>query len=384
MPGLDGLRALAAVGIAALHVGFYTQKPWTSAAPGTLFGGLRLGVVMFFVLSAFLLSLPWIAAARGERAAPDVTRYLVRRLARVLPAYYLALALAAVLLAGTGSPRMPSAHDVPLMLVLVQNWSASAHGALVPPSWTLCAELAFYLVLPLIGLVFCRWAATAPRQLAACGCIALASILFNAAIELFSLPGHWHGTFPSVAYAFALGVAAASVATRLRPSRRARAGLLVCGWVAVIADVGAHVALGVPGVWFWRDLPAAIGFAAVIVAVAAGPARVLGSPTLRWLAARSYGIYLFHYPVLLALSARGHLPHALFPAAAVVLGLTLAIADLSWRALELPMIRWARRVTRTRPERARQGVRRERAPWRPTIDAQPRAATSSASASGAS
>jgi peptidoglycan/LPS O-acetylase OafA/YrhL len=353
------MRALAALGVVALHVGFYTAKPWSSPVVGALFGGLRLGVVMFFVLSAFVLSGPWLAAARGDRARPSVRAYLMRRAARILPAYYAALGLAAALLAGTGSPRLPALRDLPLLLTLRQNWSESARGALVPPSWTLCVELSFYVLLPLAGVLACRRARTTARQLVACACLVAVSALFNGAIEALALPPLLHGTLPSVAYAFAFGSAAAAITASRPPSPTARLVLLAAGWVLVVADVAAHnmhSPTGVPGIAIWRDAPAALGFAAIIVAVASGPARLLGARPMRWLADRSYAIYLFHYPVLLALSVRARLPDHLLPALALVTAVTLALAELSWRLVELPAIQRARgrrRAPRTAPALAR-------------------------------
>jgi peptidoglycan/LPS O-acetylase OafA/YrhL len=355
--GLDGLRGLAALAVLALHVSFYADRPWSSPVVGGMWGGLRLGVVLFFVLSAFLLSLPWLRAARGDRPRPQVGAYLLHRVARVLPAYYAALVFAAVVLAGTGSPRLPVARDVPLIVGLVHNWSDRARGALVPPSWTLCVELSFYLLLPLLGLLACRWARSVPRQLLVCAAIVAASAVFNAAIELAGLPRYWHGTLPSVAYAFAIGMAAAAVAAARRPGPGMRGGLIGLGAVLVIADAVAHGPLDAPGTGFWRDLPAAVGFAAIVLGVASRPGRLLDSRPLRRLGSRSYGLYLFHYPVILALGARGQLPRDLLPALALVLIVTLVLAELSWRGIEEPARRLARTTARRRTRRAR-GTRR--------------------------
>src|SRR5919202_837157 len=80
-------------------------------------GELRTGVVLFFVLSAFLLAGPWIAASRGERPAPDLGRFALRRVTRIAPGYLLALAGSLLLLHGTGHPRDIPLDKVPLFLV---------------------------------------------------------------------------------------------------------------------------------------------------------------------------------------------------------------------------------------------------------------------------
>ena len=93
MHALDGLRGLAAVGVVLLHVWIYTgaNAPDKSLTMDRWMGELRLCVLLFFVLSGFLLALPWIAAARGEREAPRLGSYIARRAARIVPAYWLAM-----------------------------------------------------------------------------------------------------------------------------------------------------------------------------------------------------------------------------------------------------------------------------------------------------
>src|SRR5918999_554348 len=122
---LDGLRALAALGVVVLHVSLYTTErarpPW-DLGDGALHG-LRLGLVLFFVLSGFLLIRPWLA---GTALRPRLGVYVLRRAARVLPAYYIALLGAALVLWGTGSARMAEPGDLPLLTLMLQNWSPSA------------------------------------------------------------------------------------------------------------------------------------------------------------------------------------------------------------------------------------------------------------------
>ena len=95
LASLDGLRGLAALAIFIFHGWLYTM-PAPDALARSAVGDyvaheLRLGVVLFFVLSGFLLSRPWFAAALGERRLPALGRYVRARAARILPAYYAAL-----------------------------------------------------------------------------------------------------------------------------------------------------------------------------------------------------------------------------------------------------------------------------------------------------
>src|SRR3954451_7878504 len=94
-PELDGLRGLAALAVLVFHCWLYTMvvpdagRPVSGLDLG--YSNLRLGLVLFFVLSGFLLYGPWVRAALEDRAAPRVAPYFKRRALRVLPAYYLSL-----------------------------------------------------------------------------------------------------------------------------------------------------------------------------------------------------------------------------------------------------------------------------------------------------
>jgi len=154
-------------------------------------------------------------------------------------------------------------------------------------------------------------------------------------------------------------------------TRRCARWLLLIGSGAVLMDAALHSGLAptpiVPLIsQTLRDFPAAVGFAAVVAAVAGGPRRrlVLTSPPLVGLGIVSYGVYLWHLRVLLALRSENALPLHLIPALAVVLAITVAIAAFSWLALERPILAWAHRITRG-PAAPQSGRRQAVAPSRP-------------------
>ncbi len=155
---IDGARGLAALSVLLFHAWLYTRVDVSASARETtldyaLHEG-RLGLVLFFVLSGFLLWRPFVAAARGRRPRPGTREYLVRRGARVLPAYYLALAGSLVLLWGaseTPGVRLPPAELLPHFLVFAQNFNPATVMKLDPPMWTLAVEVSFYLLLPLLA-----------------------------------------------------------------------------------------------------------------------------------------------------------------------------------------------------------------------------------------
>src|SRR4051794_20109025 len=167
--GLDGLRAVAALSVLCLHVWLYGQPNPDSPTRSGLFDRVvfefRLGLVFFFVLSGYLLYRAFAGAAL-RRSAVDVGRYARRRVARIVPAYYVALAGTVALLWGLrGSPgvRLPDAAQLPLFLVFGQNYSHDTFFMLNPVTWTLCLEAAFYIALPFIGWLAYRVASRHAR-----------------------------------------------------------------------------------------------------------------------------------------------------------------------------------------------------------------------------
>ena len=140
---LDGARAIAAIAVVGVHVSFATGATFNSRF-GDQLARLDVGVAIFFVLSGFLLYRPFVAARFDGRPGPAVRPFLRRRFTRIFPAYW--VALTAVLLV----------RDLPLTAERLFLWYSLLHvwdpDNVIGPlgqSWTLCAELAFYLFLPL-------------------------------------------------------------------------------------------------------------------------------------------------------------------------------------------------------------------------------------------
>jgi peptidoglycan/LPS O-acetylase OafA/YrhL len=353
--GLDGLRGLAAVAVVVLHVWMYTEAnaPGRPVLVDAVIGELRVGVVLFFVLSAFLLVRPWVAAARGERPAPQLGRFALRRLARVAPAYWAALAGAFLLLHGTGHGRATGPETLPAFALFLQNLFPQTRGRLDPPMWSLAVEISFYLALPAVGWLLVR-AARRPRwglagPLLVCAGLVAAGLAWTALGVAREWAPEVMWTLPTYIGLFACGIAAAVLAHGRRLGRPSAALLFAAGWAAVVLNGVWHSGgTGFTG-HVVADLPAALGFAAVIVAVALRPPGLLSSAPLHALGALSYGIYLWHMPVLYGLQLRDAFPQTALPALAAVLGPTLVLATASWLLVERPVLRWAARTTRPRP-----------------------------------
>ena len=355
---IDGLRAVAALSVVMYHSWLYTLPHVTAAHRAALsdqvLHELRLGLVLFFVLSGFLLYQPWVRSALAGAPAPRLQDYLLRRAARILPAYYVAVAGAIALvwsLAGTPGVRLPSAGALWTFLVFAQNFSDATLLKLDPPLWTLAVEVSFYLALPALG-----WLALRLRHSGRSGQLAvpLAFLLFGFAYN-HAIDGgaaDWPTkVLPAMAQYFAIGMIAAVLAHGREPGARmtralfAGGALLVLGdawWAADAATRGSHGAL----LHVLRDAPAAAGFACIVAAAArtTRPPRLLSARPVAWTGNVSYGVYLWHVPLLLFLRGHHVLPLSPIGALVVVTPLSVAVAAASWYGIERPVQERARRA----------------------------------------
>ncbi len=146
---LDGLRGLAALSVVAFHVWLYRPErvPGTRTSLGDqVFFELHLGLICFFVLSGFLLY-------RGLLRRPNLKRYAVHRIARIVPAYYVSIAGCLILFVVLGlDDLVPPTDLLPLFLAFGQNYFGQTLMEINPVTWTLCVEAAFYVALPLVLL----------------------------------------------------------------------------------------------------------------------------------------------------------------------------------------------------------------------------------------
>jgi peptidoglycan/LPS O-acetylase OafA/YrhL len=358
---VDGLRALAALSVFGFHVWLYTL-PRVRVASGrgdsmldSLAAELRIGLVLFFVLSGYLLFRPWVAARLGGRPGPRTATYAMHRLGRIVPAYWLAI-LGSVLLLwpldGEPGVRLPPLDQLPLFFVFLQNRSPDTVMTLDPPMWTLAVEAAFYALLPLLGALALRARASRAAQAA----VPLAALALGVAWNWWlsgqeGLSGTWSKSLPAMLPYFAVGMLAAVALHGRVIGRRAVALLLLAGIALVAGDMVLHanaeagttLALRLR---ITRDLPAAAGFALILAVAVARPPAALAWRPLAWVGAVSYGFYLWHVPLLLWLRGHDLLPLDPVGATLVALPLSLLAGWLSFRFVERPAIAWSRRTHR--------------------------------------
>ncbi len=369
---LDGLRGAAALSIFVFHAWLYTKREVSAADRHSVVDyaahELRLALVAFFVLSGFLLFRPWIRATLDGGRAPDLAAYARARAARILPAYYLAFAGSLMLLwnlAGTPGLRLPPAEQLPLFLVFAQNFTPGSVLKLDPPMWSLAVEAAFYVVLPIFGWLALRLPGRRRAQALVPLALLAAGVAYNWAISGQGYGMTFSKSLPAMLPYFAVGMLAALLIEGREIPGRARTAVLVAGLGMVTADavLKALEPAGVieVGAWFLtlRDLPSALGFGLVVVALARSPRTgLLSSRAFVGLGTISYGLYLWHVPVLLFLRGHGLLPLHPVLGLLVALGPAVALATASWVLVERPAIRWARgrngrgRDTRRAPGRS--------------------------------
>src|SRR5215208_1961853 len=353
MPGLDGLRAIAVLAVIAYHL----NPAW---APGGL-----LGVGVFFTLSGYLIT----DLLLGQRAAVGSLRlgdFWLRRARRLLPALFLMLAVVVAWVTLLDRSLLPGLRgDVLSATAYVSNWwnivrEASYFARFGPPPpldhlWSLAVEEQFYLIWPWLLWLGLRFTRKRPvltgvtltgltLALSAASAIAM-WVLYQPGID----PTRVYEGTDTRAFGLLLGAALAMV----WPSRRLSAELST-RWRVVLDGMGV-AGLVVIALLIWRTseyspfmyhggiVLLTIGTVATVAALA-HLASVLGVTVgcapLRWLGVRSYGIYLWHWPIIV-LTAPGLQQKPTLSLQILQVAATIAVAALSWQFIEEPIRRGA-------------------------------------------
>jgi peptidoglycan/LPS O-acetylase OafA/YrhL len=301
LAGLDGVRGLAALFVVVNHV-FLRAFPGypVDRAPfwAAWFIVGRFAVVVFIVLSGFSLAL---SPARHGWRLDDVSRFARRRVRRILPPYYAALAFSlAVAWLGVPPPGqgVPGAKSVVVNGLLVQNLV----GAPSPDRsfWSIAVEAQLYVAFPLLLLMVRRWGAV----------LMVATVTLVVATVGIVGPRVSHldvfviQSAPDLAALFALGVVSAGIVCA-GGARRS----WPWAWLALAAAAPVLAIIGWQGsVWtldhlFWVDLALGPAVACLLIGLATGhPAqllRLLDARPIRNLGSSSYSLYLTHAPIVI-------------------------------------------------------------------------------------
>ncbi|MDT0215260.1 acyltransferase [Rothia sp. ARF10] len=358
IPSLDGLRAVAAAMVVLTHAAFLTGFGVTGGLVGRLWSRGDFGVGIFFALSGFLLHRGLIA--NSERRI-DVVGYALRRAARVLPAYW--IALAAVVVFANPPLRSWLLHAAGLQIYVGDAWISSFNH-----TWSLATEISFYACLPLVvlGLRPLRRRDPALPLVVLVGAavlLTLASVL--RAGEVFGVDVISHMWLHARGPQFLVGMICAEAL--LLPTHPVARGLrrwgsdpVACLSVAAGAYLLATTTVAGPltlapataGELLVRSALGTLVSLCLLLPLTHGPATAysaaLSTPSVRWLGRVSYGIFLWHLPVFTAcyaLTGVDNFTGGLAPLLAVGVPVTLLLAALSYHAVETPASRLVSRLT---------------------------------------
>ena len=376
-PLLDSLRALAALAILVVHVALFSRAA-ENEVYGRFLEHLDIGVPFFFLLSAFLLYRPFVAARVEDMPRTSFRAYAKRRFVRIAPAYWLVLTVAAIVpgFAGTFSGDWWAYYG------LLQNFpvftpsetcTVNPYECGVPVAWSLTLEVGFYILLPFFVLAMAWLGRRLPRlpwltlELGVVALLSVVSVVIlsfspdtDLLLWLFFSPlgrGWWFG--------LGLVLAALSVWAATREREPAFVGHLRAHPAQPIALAAA---LYVFSCFAMEDSLLAfplttqlefvlqyllVGVIAALVLLPAvfgvdgggWPRRALAHRSLTWLGLISYGIFLWQFPVMIGLIDLGilDLDTARFPTLliATVIG-TIVCAAVSYYAVERPLMRRVR------------------------------------------
>lgn len=346
--GLDGLRAIAVITVILFHL-----------TPGAMIGGY-LGVDIFFVISGFLIT-ALLVRERDKTGRIRLVDFWKRRARRLLPALaILVLACGSVALLAGGNVLVDLGRQVLGAATFSSNWLSIADGAsyftesnpeLFRNLWSLAVEEQFYLVWPLaiLALLFIR--STTLR------CVIVGALAAGSAVAMFFdyVPGSdatrvYYGT-DTHSFGLAIGAVLALSSRRWWPwplawPRWLRITLQVSGAAAIVGLIALSFLLPAEADITYRGgLVVVALLSAVAIAGATMPGSLLGRlldiGPMRWVGERSYGLYLWHWPVFV-------LTVALLPSFAlggasgwllggIALAVTVAAAAASYRFVEQPI-----------------------------------------------
>jgi peptidoglycan/LPS O-acetylase OafA/YrhL len=314
-------------------------------------------VDVFFVISGFLitdlLAAPW---DRGGRL--ELRSFWIRRARRLLPCLAVVLVTVTAAVAVLAPQELPGLRPALLAAVTyTSNWWQALHhqsyfAVFGPPPplqhlWSLAIEEQFYLIWPLVlTVILCARRGRRAR--------AAVAWLGAAASAVAMAAGYAAGEDPSRLYygtdthATALLVGAALALTwplqRLTTASvvdARRLDLVGLAGVSVLAWEMGHISGGGVALYLGGIAIAAVAAGAVVVAAAAPGmlARMFSWAPLRWIGVRSYGIYLWHWPVIALFAAREGTQSTTLAVRAAETATAITLAAASWRWIEAPIVR---------------------------------------------
>jgi peptidoglycan/LPS O-acetylase OafA/YrhL len=301
---LDGLRGVAILLVLWYHV---WEISWLSPGPALQFLPATgfIGVHLFFFLSGFVISQPFVRAALQQRPQPTWRHFAWRRFIKIVPSYVLSIAVAYAVGYAQAQPNASPLPDLVTHLLFIHTWFPLRYGTIDGVLWTLAVEVEFYCLFPLVWWCFKRrpW-------LTAAAMIAIAWYWRTALSQCCypTLFAQWEENLPGYLDIFAFGMLSAYLFTRFgapwRSSRLRYTAPIVAvgGVILLVALLQSLYAFRFydqwAGVWQIDNRPLlGVAFALIALGSLASPRWwqiVLDNAPLRFMAAISYNLYLYH------------------------------------------------------------------------------------------
>ena len=349
IPALDGLRALAVLGVIAYHMGM----AWMP-------GGL-LGVTVFFVLSGYLIT-SLLLIEWDSTGTIDLPQFWLRRVKRLFPAIAFVIIVTAVLCTLFDHSLLTKLReDMWAALCWVTNWwyilrDVSYFDALGAPSpvthfWSLAIEEQFYVVWPVVLILAHKFGVKRTHMRNATFVLALASalemaLLFNPGADPSRV---YYGT-DTRAFSLLIGAWLAFVwpsnqlgaNNEIHLDHSVRLALDAVGGIALIGLVAMMAGIEGTSAFMYRGgILLASVITMVIIAVIVHPssllAKVFAAKPLVWIGLHSYGMYLWHYPILLLMNPRSNIEGTPWWMYLVELAVIFAISWFSYKFVEDPI-----------------------------------------------
>lgn len=337
-PDIDGLRAIAVLGVVAYHLG--------------LNGGGYVGVDVFFVISGFLITQILIEELAASRSGTQIlARFYERRIRRILPALVVvcALSYAAAVLWLFPEDLREFGRSLQSVAIFISNihfqrktgyFDGAADEKPLLHTWSLAVEEQYYVLFPLALWLIWRWRG-ATAAFAICLVIAAASLVY-AEFQVRSAPEAAFFSTPARIWELLTGALLAMARDWLPAARPARETMAATGAVLVAVTYASYSpTTSFPGL---GAIMPVLGSALLIAAGAKGGAvvsRVLSAPILVGIGLISYSVYLWHWPLMVFVKYRFAplLEQHASAVSALLFAVSLLLGYLSWRFVEQPFRR---------------------------------------------
>lgn len=348
LPALDGLRAIAVALVVAYHLDL-----------GGATGGF-LGVDLFFVISGFLIT-TLLLREHDRDGRISLRSFWARRFRRLVPPLVVmtAATVAATRVYGLPEQWTSVRWDAAAALGYVANWRFITGGqsyfeTLLGPSglrhtWSLAVEEQWYALWPLVVVALTVLVVRRPRlarlPLVLIGLGAVTSAVLMAALYEPADPTRVYFGTDTRAQQLLVGAGLAWLLVRrgsAAPTAFTRWSRPLV-WLCFATFVGIALTVSDEARWLYHGGFLAVSLLAAVIVWAVstpdgqGPLAWLGNPTLVWLGTRSYGIYLWHWPVIVFVGEPMGIELARWPLAALQVAITLALAETSFRFVERPV-----------------------------------------------